>query len=96
MHEVPDVLRLLDSKAWAAVLGCNRQLRQLVQHRAKTITVNSTEDVAALVKRNWLQLSLIIVTQCAYDYKWPENNTLQLLAELHIDGQCSTDQAPQC
>ena len=95
MHEVPDIVNLLSPKARAAVLGCNRQLRQLVHNRARTITVNSTKHVAALVKRNWLQLSLVVVTRCACDYKWPENSALQLLAELHINGQCSTYQASQ-
>ena len=97
MHETPDILDLLDSAAWAAVLGCNRQLRQLVHNRAKSITVNSTKDVAALLKRKWLQLSLIIVkARFTRDYEWPENNNLQLLAELHVDGEWSTDQASQC
>ena len=97
MHEVSDIVNLLSPKARATVLGCNRQLRQLVHDRARTITVNSTKDVAALVKRTWLQLSLIIVkARFTRDYEWPANNTLQLLAELHVHGEWSTNEASQC
>ena len=49
----------MQSQDWAGLSGCSRQLRDVVHTSVKAITVNTDEDVAAVLKGNWSNLSLI-------------------------------------
>ena len=61
LQAAPAVLAAISPRDWTAISGCNRQLRQFIHSSVQTVTVNTQQDVSAVLKGSWLQLALIKV-----------------------------------
>ena len=78
------MLELLCGEAWSALLGCNRQLRQLIQSTTQTAHIDSHNEFETLSMSHWPRLGLILLQEQrnSLSIKLRSNGTMQLLADF--------------
>ena len=90
LSEAPTLFDSISCKDWAALAGCNRQLRSFFHSSVRVITVNSIRDVSHCVKGTYQQLVLIKVkpttgprpVNADHLLSLPDTSKLQLIASL--------------
>lgn len=82
---VPDIMEMPPPGSWSAVSGCNKELRQLVHSKTKTIFIDCASDIDSVIRSEWPKLSLIILCGLTLDScAWLPDAGVQLLLAVHL------------
>lgn len=63
LQAVPRLLEVLPPAAWAALLSCSRNLRQLINRSTQKLTVHHSSRDFARLDGDWPELALIIASE---------------------------------